>query len=891
MSDALTEAMNQPNGARFFKVALQVNPFSYQRHGRGSGYDDEDAYNAAMVVACHENDVEVIGVTDHHRVDTAASLIAAARESGIHALPGFEACTSEGVHFLCLFDESESLDDVKLRLGEFGIRSTSNPDQLGNFNAAALLDMCHKRWDALCVAAHACADSGLLTTLSGQSCIDVWKHQGLLACGLPSAAKDAPADKVRIVLNKEKAYKRDFPVAVLNCSDVSCPDDFSKSSASCWVKMTDVSIEGLRDACRDPQSRVRLASDPAPVDHSEIVAIAWEGGFLDGLRLHLSDNLNALIGGRGTGKSTIIESIRYALDLEPLGDEARIQHEGCVKKVIGPGTTVSLVIRTYTPSRGEYVVERTVHGRPTVKNSTDEMVEVTPIDLLPGTELYGQHEISELARDGTLLTELLDRYVPQDDSSEDEADEIRKSLRHTREAIIRLIDDIDELEDQVASLPKQEEKLKQYKKLGLDQKLRDRTDLDTEKSHLKEADEVVQAIRDDLAAWREDFPLDTASLSDDAAQKLPASAELKAAQVVLDELSKAVANALDAIEEASEVADKGLGGVRADWDTRREAVEAEYKRLLRELKKQQIDGDEFRRLSERVRELKAMKRRLKARRQELKEAKTARNTTVTAWEKHKAEKYRELAKTAKSVSKKLKGIVQVEVIADGDITVLDDHIRTLPGRKQELINSMYEAEGLQLQELAKTAREGAEALQDRYGMPLRQAKDFSEVSEGFLLELEELAFTPTTEVYLNVADSGEAEIWKSLNDLSTGQKATAVLMMLLLDSSGPLIIDQPEDDLDNRFIARDIIDRMRQQKRKRQFVFSTHNANIPVLGDAELIVGLEAAGDADEEGNASIEPFHRGSIDAPAIKKLVKDVLEGGDRAFRLRKQRYGLSE
>ena len=99
---------------------------------------------------------------------------------------------------------------------------------------------------------------------------------------------------------------------------------------------------------------------------------------------------------------------------------------------------------------------------------------------------------------------------------------------------------------------------------------------------------------------------------------------------------------------------------------------------------------------------------------------------------------------------------------------------------------------------------------------------------------------------MNTAPDGEPATWQTLEALSTGQKATAVLFLLLLESEAPLVVDQPEDDLDNRFITEGVVPIMRLEKRRRQFVFSTHNANIPVLGDAELILGLAASGEGRE---------------------------------------------
>ena len=115
-------------------------------------------------------------------------------------------------------------------------------------------------------------------------------------------------------------------------------------------------------------------------------------------------------------------------------------------------------------------------------------------------------------------------------------------------------------------------------------------------------------------------------------------------------------------------------------------------------------------------------------------------------------------------------------------------------------------------------------------------------------------------------------------------------MLLLLDSDAPLIIDQPEDDLDNRFITESIVPKMREEKRRRQFVFATHNANIPVLGDAELILGMTASGSGEvEDGQARIAPEHQGSIDETPVRELVGQILEGGKDAFEMRRLKYGF--
>ena len=80
----------------------------------------------------------------------------------------------------------------------------------------------------------------------------------------------------------------------------------------------------------------------------------------------------------------------------------------------------------------------------------------------------------------------------------------------------------------------------------------------------------------------------------------------------------------------------------------------------------------------------------------------------------------------------------------------------------------------------------------------------------------------------------------TIEHLSPGQRSSAMLPLIALVENAPLIIDQPEDNLDNAFIAERIVVELRASKIERQFIFATHNANIPIFGDAEWIGILES---------------------------------------------------
>jgi len=153
--------------------------------------------------------------------------------------------------------------------------------------------------------------------------------------------------------------------------------------------------------------------------------------------------------------------------------------------------------------------------------------------------------------------------------------------------------------------------------------------------------------------------------------------------------------------------------------------------------------------------------------------------------------------------------------------------------------------------------------------------------------IEEVDLPISTDLELNVGLK-TTPTWRSLDHLSTGQKATALLLLLMHRGDGPLIIDQPEDDLDNRFIYEDVVPKLRETKGSRQAIFSSHNANIPVLGDADQIVSLAAEdGPAGVTGN--IVPDGLGSIDHPPVRMMVEELLEGGRDAFNARRYLYGF--
>ena len=887
LSEPLNTALALPNGTRFYRCALQVNPFAYlARHNRQTTFQSEEEYNAAIVDACLETGIEVIGVTDHYRVAESKGLVKASRAAGLFAFSGFEAVTKDGVHFLCLFDPDR--DDMLERfIGECGVRDTTKTSPTGTLDSTELLAQA-KEWGSICVAAHVAADGGLLRKLNGQPRANAWKSPDLLACALAGPISDAP-DNIRPILeNKDVEHKRPRPVAVMNASDVNDPEDLKKDGASCFIKMSSVSVEALRQAFLDPESRIRLNSDPQAEPHAEFLAVTWEGGFLDDTAVHFNGNLNVLVGGRGTGKSTMIESMRHALGLEPIGEEARKAHEGVIRYVLRSGTKISLLVRSHKPSLRCYTIERSIPNPPIVKDEAGEVLTLSPRDVMPDVEVFGQHEISELTKSREKLTLLLERFIDRDATVSGQKPTLRLELERSRSRIVDVRREMKALDERLAALPGLEETQKRFQEAGLEERLKEKSLLIREERVFANAGERLDPVRTLQSELLGMLPLDAVFVSPKALEGLPNARILAEIDGIVGTLSTKLKAIADDLAKALAEADSAVAGTKARWDEKRQTVEETYEKLLRELQKSNVDGAEFIRLRKQIEELRPLKEKKESLNRDLASHEAHRRKLLSEWEDTKASEYREFQSAAKKVSRKLRDRVRVEVTMAGNREPLEQLLREVGGNLSAALERLRSLPQISLPDLAQCCREGKEALMKNYSLPAGSAERLSRADLDLFMRIEELDLPATTKIELNTATDDEPPTWQTLEALSTGQKATAVLLLLLLESEAPLIVDQPEDDLDNRFITEGVVPIMRQEKRRRQFVFSTHNANIPVLGDAELILGLAASGEGGE-GQARIATEHMGSIDSRPVRELVEEILEGGKEAFEMRRSKYGF--
>jgi len=559
-----------------------------------------------------------------------------------------------------------------------------------------------------------------------------------------------------------------------------------------------------------------------------------------------------------------------------------------VRNVLKSGTTVYLLVRSPNPSNRFYLIERSVPGTPFVNDEQAVRLPITPSDVIPHIEIYGQHEVAELARHPERRARLLERFIARDPSTVAEAAAARRTLEQIRSRIIDLDRELVAVDEQLAGLPGLQERLGRFEEAGLEGRLKAQSGFATEEALLKTAKSRVRTFSDVAERLRAGLPIDREFLGPDAIAALASGDLLSTAGTVLADLDRELEDIAQRLEKAVAVAEDRLREVDIGWEDRRQAAAADYQKALRSLQGSNIDGEEFIALRRRIEDLRLLSERRTVLAHERAIQEEARQTQLSTWRHLRAQEFDLLRRAAKTVSKRLQGQVQVTVTFEGDREPLIRFLDTeIGGRLDKVRERLREVPGLVLADLKQACRDGAEALVQRFGISAGQAERLAAASPAVLMQLEELELGSTVEIELNIAPAGAEAVWRPLDQLSTGQKATALLLLMLLQSDDPLVVDQPEDDLDNAFITDGIVPRIRDAKRQRQFLLSTHNANLPVLGDAEAMVVLRAHGEADGGGRGAVDPGEIGSIDAPRVRALIEELLEGGRLAFEQRRRKY----
>ena len=622
------------------------------------------------------------------------------------------------------------------------------------------------------------------------------------------------------------------------------------------------------------------------IPYHKIKSLTVQGGFLDGININFDDNLNCIIGGRGTGKTTVLEFIRFAFNLMPDQEKFPEEYRGIEKLISHNLETGKIRLQIETKDGMTYFIEKTMSEDYVVTNEEGEKVNLyLETGDIFNAEIYSQNEIGKIADEPLYQLRLVDKFISQDiDKIEEAIRMIKHDLKQNANELSSLHKEIEDCQQQITRLPNLTEKLKAVKieTEGSDE-LKKESELkqlrDKEMDYLTDIKDIYEKLQKRL----ESFRIEIASNLIGCSQTQVLSGQNKDIFINLnDKINK---NSVLAQEKLSEIiALFGQTGSFIDSLTSdvRLIHQEQHKKYQKLLEKHETEKDKIQekdRLTKELNQLKNLKKKCDDRELALKERKKERQGLMNRLSELRDERYQKRLEIANMISNKLSPAIKVEIEQFGNTDayweLLMDAMKGIGLRYTYIVDKVVQT--ISPQELASIVeRPDVKTLAEQLELDEERA-------QRFILQLkgtEKLYEIETVDLYdkplIQLKDGNQ---YKDSTSLSTGQKCAIILPILLLESESPLLIDQPEDNLDNTFMFETVVGNIRKMKGQRQLIFVTHNPNIPVLGEAEKVFVLQS------DGKKAIVKA-QGNVDK--VKDHIETILEGGKEAFEERRKVYG---
>lgn len=868
--------------AKFYKCALQVNPYSYIKY-RGLEHEmTEEQYNESIYHYCKTNDISIIGLADHGNVDKSSTLRQYLVSKGILVFPGFEISTSEKVHIVCLFSENTKERELERYLGELGL---SNPEKGNSPSTLSFHEITQKVLErgGFWYAAHVTSDNGILKGKHN----NLWQSDKLIAAQIPSKKNEVDPKYTSILKNKDPNYQKQTPFALINAKDISKPEDLALDTSSCLIKMSKLNFESFKLAFRDPDARVKLNSDiNNKFPHSSIDKIKISMGYLDNLSLDLSSNLNTIIGGRGTGKSTLIELIRYALDIAPTSQNTNTSFENICKFNLGIGGKVELSVTSHAQYGKQFKIIKRYNEDPIIKDIDNNVSNYTVKDILPNIEVYSQNEIIDLTTNENAKLNILNRFLDKDDKSNDKKEKIKNNLNSNLKSLIKAKEDFEKLQEKINQLPKLKEKLKHFNELGIGKKLEVQGKVSREEQYIQNTKQIIE--NNDISITNIILPF-----NENYNQQIKHVETFDSIKKITDNHNEKLKEIKSMFTDLKDTTQNEIEKIYHDWKEKKKHIEKEINRAIKSL--DDIEGKtkadiahEYTETQKQITSIEPLEAQLSQVETHIETLEKERIQLKEDLKEIFDEQLKNLSRCVKKINNSyLKKQVNIKIQPYANVNNLIKFLKKENGLGDSTLKWIKNYQSFNLPKFIKLIKDrDREAIYEEYkdsGLKRNTADILSNMTYERILKLESIELENIIDIQLNVGSDKDTK-FRSLNNLSKGQQCTAILNLLTLSNNDPLLVDQPEDNLDNSFITNNLVENIRKLKINRQFIFATHNANIPVFGDAELIVTME-----NENGQGSINNENLGSIDNTLVRNSVIQILEGGDAAFKMRKNKYGL--
>lgn len=878
-------------GALFYKADLHIHSF-----GTTGSFDVTDTSNTPqnIVDTAINKGLKVISITDHNEIINSLTAIDYANGKDILVIPGVEVSTTQG-HILLYFETFEKLRQFYGNLTFNVEKSICNQSITECLNYA-------ERFQGIGVLAHINLDSGFEKTIGrfGPHMEQIFKCANLMGLEITRKTeaelytdKDNNPDHIHLLeiwrsASNNKLH-RDF--AKLMSSDshelARLGNNADGNNRLTRIKMPELSFRSFKIAMMSSESRIRL-EDQIPAQRPIIKHVKIEGGLLDGVDIDLSPNLTCIIGSRGAGKSTLLESIRETAGSKTL---SRL----CDSEVWPQTITLEYIDEaeqsiTLQRDKNSYVINR-----------TDSVNGITAMPI----ESYGQGDtantIQHSDENPQVLIDFLDSFLNLDYYKRKD-EEIIAQLRENQSEMRKLRINLASLKDAQKALENEKRKLENLQKTKAADIVRFHNALLQERNFrtelMNKLNDLVNKYKDILG--NKTIFTNVASMNDDSI--IIGKEYFNAVKQLVEQFSDVVSSKEKELNAALSEKVAELKVQLNLWMQKETEIQSKIDAKKQELTQAGIPFDlgKINQISKDIIDLEKKVKSLLEDQKRLKELTEVRKTIIQSRLDNKREILRQHLSFAQRINDSLKNSVDsffitIKYIEGMYSPEFEETLKNLMGwRTVQVSKASVIARNITVYDFVKAVktRDAASLIKiTNNGNRLLSNEEIQRIFDTLndncqYEELECVSYDdlPDISVAKQYNAAGEQKtIVRKISQLSLGQQQSVLLGILLLsDSDKPLLIDQPEDNLDSEFIFKTIVYNLRKIKEHRQVIIVTHNPNIAVLGDAELIIPLKST-------NNHSMVIHPGSIDNTDTINLCCHILEGGESAFKQRNKIYGF--
>ncbi|MCH8475515.1 MAG: hypothetical protein LAT55_09835 [Opitutales bacterium] len=853
------------NGATWLRGDFHLHTKADDEFDRSGFVDDGDFY-MKYIQRLKEQNIRLGVITNHNKFDKAefVALKKNARKESIGLFAGVEFSLKEGIHILIVFDDNwyqGDSDDINkfLDTAFYGIRNYNKPPYPNsNFSLKEAVEALDKiSYDYFIVLAHVDDINGLNKELRGRTLEDFVKQESFNK--VLAVQKSANLENYKRLcgwLNRKQS------IACVEGSDhahggIAAIGEGKRT----YIKMGDFNFEALTYALTDSDFRISPKNKPE-IKNSYIKSISFEGGLLEGTKIDFSPELNNLIGIRGSGKSSVLEILRYILGipLSPIAVDPKYK-DGLIENVLRSGG--KSIVTVVNKHKEEYRIEK-IYGQKEDIYKEGILQTGISIDAIFDYPVYfGQKDLSN--KDADFEADLIQRLIGT------RLKGIQNKIEQKKREVGNIISEIKKLRN-LKELKKETDTLIQnakhqlefFKKKGVEEKLKQQTLFDSDIAKLSQTDSTIRSYLHELASIvsnHEYFFQQDISASE-------VNRELfEAAKALMVEL-KTEFEKLKGIQKNSIQIQLRFKEVISKINAKKEGLKEEFAKIKREVNTDSINPDNFLNLNRQI-ETAVLKLR------EIEKSEKKRSDLQANLLERLAELDNLWLEEYKLLKKEVDRINIAESKLFIDVLFKDRRDKFIDKMKQYFRGSGIRETAYQ--EIESTYKDFIQIYRDSSKLNnILNENQFVDFKRRFSENLEDL-LTFKVENKIIIQYNG-----KSLDKHSLGQRASALILFLLAQKENDvLIIDQPEDDLDNQTIYDEVIKELKKIKGNMQFIFATHNANIPVLGDSEKVVSCSY-----DEKKITV---HSGTIDNHQTQRYIVDIMEGGDEAFNRRKNIYSI--